>query len=245
VRGGLVCHVLLVETDAGLVLVDSGFGLRDIADPATRVGPVRHLVRPALDPDETAVHQVRALGHAPQDVRHIVLTHFDGDHAGGLADFPDAHVHVTGAEATAVRNPSNRMERARYRPSVRGHGMTLVPHTPRDSEAWRGFPAATELAEIAAGLVLIGLPGHSRGHAAVAVDAGERWVLHVGDAFYGHAQLTGGAKGLAAAEMLVAHDRRQVRANHARLRELWTSPEPDLLLVNAHDPALLRAARSA
>ena len=29
----LVCHVLLVETDGGLVLVDSGFGLDDIAEP--------------------------------------------------------------------------------------------------------------------------------------------------------------------------------------------------------------------
>ncbi|MFJ1706340.1 hypothetical protein [Kitasatospora sp. NPDC088346] len=30
----LVCHVLLVETPAGLVLVDSGHGLHDITDPA-------------------------------------------------------------------------------------------------------------------------------------------------------------------------------------------------------------------
>jgi glyoxylase-like metal-dependent hydrolase (beta-lactamase superfamily II) len=28
-----VCHVLLVETDNGLVLVDTGYGLDDIADP--------------------------------------------------------------------------------------------------------------------------------------------------------------------------------------------------------------------
>ena len=29
----LVCHVLLVETDNGPVLVDTGYGLADIADP--------------------------------------------------------------------------------------------------------------------------------------------------------------------------------------------------------------------
>ena len=36
----LVCHVLLVETPTGLVLVDSGFGLEDVRDPAGRLGLV-------------------------------------------------------------------------------------------------------------------------------------------------------------------------------------------------------------
>ena len=31
----MVCHVLLVETDNGLVLVDSGFGTHDCDDPTT------------------------------------------------------------------------------------------------------------------------------------------------------------------------------------------------------------------
>ena len=53
----IVCHVLLVETDNGLVLVDSGFGLRDCADP-TRIGPSRHLLRPIFDVNETAARQV-------------------------------------------------------------------------------------------------------------------------------------------------------------------------------------------
>lgn len=35
----VVCHVLLIETGNGLVLVDSGYGLDDIADPARRLGP--------------------------------------------------------------------------------------------------------------------------------------------------------------------------------------------------------------
>jgi hypothetical protein len=30
-RGELACHCLLAETDAGLVLVDAGLGLRDVA----------------------------------------------------------------------------------------------------------------------------------------------------------------------------------------------------------------------
>ena len=38
-RGRLVCHVLLVETPrSGLVLVDTGFGLDDVAEPRARLG---------------------------------------------------------------------------------------------------------------------------------------------------------------------------------------------------------------
>src|SRR5688500_15190874 len=82
--GEMVCHVLLIETGRELVLVDSGFGVADIRDPGRRIGrEMIGLVRPRLDEAETALRQVERLGFAPQDVRHIVCTHLDLDHAGG------------------------------------------------------------------------------------------------------------------------------------------------------------------
>ncbi|WP_067814751.1 MBL fold metallo-hydrolase [Nocardia inohanensis] len=243
--GGLVCHVLLVETGNGLALVDSGLGLRDAETPASRFGPARHYVRPVFDPAEAAINRVRELGYDPRDVRHIVLTHFDADHVGGLADFPWAQVHLTGAEASAARRPRTFAERARYLPASRAHGPRLVEYEPAAGESWRGFPRAAELTGIAAGIVLISLPGHSRGHAAVAVDAGERWILHAGDAFDHHGQLDGtgcAPRALTAMERLVASDWSLVEANHARLKEIWAAADPDLLLVNAHDPYLFSAA---
>jgi len=243
----LVAHVLLVETDgAGLVLVDTGFGLDDVAAPGARLGPSRHLIRPLLDPRETARRQVEALGFAADDVRHIVLTHGDIDHVGGLSDFPDARVHLTTTEARAALRPTTRLERSRYSGAQLAHGPHLVEHSPAAGEAWRGFPAARELTEIGSGIVLVGLPGHTRGHAAVAVDAGDRWVLHVGDAFFDRRQVSRAGRPsptLSLFERSVAHDRSLVRRNHERLAELWAAGEPDLLLVNAHDPALLRHAQ--
>jgi len=127
----LVCHVLLVETDNGLVLVDTGYGLADIADPRGRIGSLRHIFNPAFDQNETAARQVERLGFHPDDVRHIVITHFDLDHIGGLADFPHARVHVTSGEARgAIRSPSWR-ERVRYRAAQWAHDPLIVEHDPR------------------------------------------------------------------------------------------------------------------
>jgi glyoxylase-like metal-dependent hydrolase (beta-lactamase superfamily II) len=246
-KGHLVCHILIIETGNGLVLVDSGFGLADAATRGRRFGPARHLVRPACSIDETAVRRIESLGFGRDDVRHIVLTHFDADHTGGLVDFPDAQVHLTALEASAAVHPKTFVEKQRYPACQRDHDPKLVSHSPRESEAWQGFPAAKELTEIAPGIVLIALPGHTRGHAAVAVDAGDHWVLHAGDAFYHRGELGDQAKTpfvLTAMERAVAHNWRQVKDNHRRLGELWAAPDPKLLLVNAHDPELLTRAQN-
>ena len=240
----LVCHVLLVETDNGLVLVDTGFGLDDIAYPARRLGPTRHLIRPVFNRDETAVRQIEQLGFGRADVRHIVVTHFDVDHIGGISDFPHAQIHVTSAEVLgAVRSPSRR-ERLRFRPAQWEHGPNIVEHNP-DGEKWRGFAAAKELDEVSPGIVLVSLPGHTRGHACVAVDAGHRWVLHCGDAVYHLGTLDGHShvpRALAASESVIAYDRKKVRENHARLAELYRRAEPDLFIVCAHDSTLYQRA---
>ena len=243
----MVCHVLLIETDNGLVLVDSGYGSHDCADPGPRVGPTRRFVRPLLEQTETAIHQIRQLGFGASDVRHIVVTHFDVDHIGGLADFPEAEIHVTAAEALGAMRAPTRGEKVRYRPAQWAHGPKIVEHSP-DGEKWWGFAAAKELDEISPGIALVSLPGHTRGHACVAVDAGHRWVLHAGDAFYHYGTLDGRTpvpRALTSMEAFVAFDRKTVLENHARLAELHQRRDPDLLIVCAHDPTLLELARAS
>lgn len=113
-RGTLVCHCLLIETNDGLVLIDTGLGTQDIEQPQQLGKLFLTMAQPRLTQAETALYQVQALGFQPQDVRHIVLTHLDLDHAGGLADFPQATVHVHAAEYEAARHPKW-FEKSRYR----------------------------------------------------------------------------------------------------------------------------------
>src|SRR3954451_16566557 len=117
----LVAHCLLIEAGDGVVLVDTGFGTGDAADPGRLGAPFRALVRPKCEESETAVRQIEGMGLDPGDVRHIVITHLDLDHAGGLGDFPEADVHVFAPELEAARSPSMR-ERTRYIDAHWAHG---------------------------------------------------------------------------------------------------------------------------
>lgn len=243
----MVCHVLLVETANGLVLVDSGFGSHDCLEPAKRLGPTRHIVRPILEQWETAAHQIERLGFRRDDVRHIIITHFDIDHIGGLSDFPAAQIHVTAAEALGALRPPSIREKVRFRSAQWAHEPHIVEHEPV-GEKWRGFAAAKELDEVSPGIALVALPGHTRGHACVAVDAGHRWILHCGDSFYHWATLDGRARVprvLTIMESAVAWNLKQVRDNHDRLAELHQRQDPDLLIVNAHDSTLYERARDS
>ncbi|MEK7691131.1 MAG: MBL fold metallo-hydrolase [Bdellovibrionota bacterium] len=198
--GKLICHVLLIETpSSGLVLVDTGFGLDDIKNPWSRLGPGHFFVGPRLLAEESAFQQVKKLGLEPRDVRHIILTHLDSDHAGGIADFPWAKIHVHSAEKEAALHPAllDFKARARYRQAQWAHGPNWQAyHSPGDTqptrERWFGFQAVRELRDLPPEILMIPLHGHSTGHCAVAVKTPDQgWLLHCGDAYFFRGEVHG------------------------------------------------------
>jgi glyoxylase-like metal-dependent hydrolase (beta-lactamase superfamily II) len=193
IGGAMCCHCLLIEGEDGLILVDSGLGVEDIADPSRLGRLFRAVARPRLQIAETAVRQVAALGFSVADVRHIVPTHLDLDHAGGLADFPAATVHVFAAELRATKDPTWK-ERFRYRRAQLSAVAHWDPVEP-GGDAWFGFASVRALPGARDDVLLIPLPGHSRGHCGVAVKTGEGWLLHCGDAYFHHAEVEPRASG--------------------------------------------------
>lgn len=242
----LVAHCLLVEGDDGLTLVDTGFGTADVADPRRLGRPFTAAVGARFDPAETAVAQVEALGFAASDVRRIVVTHLDLDHAGGIGDFPQAAVHVHADELAAARRPTVR-ERPRYVAAQWDHGPSWVEHRPSAGESWFGFESVSVIDE---GLVLVPLHGHTRGHSGVGVRRpGGGWLLHAGDAYFFHGekqQPPTCPPGLRAFQRLVEVDHTSRVENQERLRTLHADHGDQVTVFCAHDEtellALLRSA---
>jgi glyoxylase-like metal-dependent hydrolase (beta-lactamase superfamily II) len=193
------------------------------------------LVRPALAEHETAAAQVRALGFSTEDVRHVVVTHLDVDHAGGIADFPRARVHVHAREHAAVMTRATRKERERYVPDHWAHGPLWEVYA-EDGETWRGVPAIAKLRGVDADIGLVPLHGHTRGHSAVIARHGNRWLVHAGDAYFDRAALVGGRMpiGFVAFERGIAMDERARRASLASLRALHAAHD-DVEIFCAHD----------
>jgi glyoxylase-like metal-dependent hydrolase (beta-lactamase superfamily II) len=234
----LVAHCLLIEADEGLVLVDTGFGNGSLADPAATVGGMFvRTARPAFDPAEVAVSQVRALGYDPVDVRHILVTHLDPDHAGGLSDFPDAQVHVHAAEHRAALARRGVADRNRYRPGLWAHDPRWAAHDVDGGEDWNGFASVRPLDRHWPEIRLVQLAGHTAGHVGVAVptEAG-RWLLHAGDAYFHRVTIDGKSRvplGIRLEETSTQTDR---AARLSTVDKLRAAHRAGIDVFCAHDP---------
>ncbi len=237
-RGKMIAHCLLLETERdGLVLVDTGFGTRDIEGKTGLSRAFKRLAGPTLDHSETAIAQIIALGLDPEDVRHIVITHLDLDHAGGLPDFPNAKVHLHALEHAAAVAPRTLKERERYLKAHWAHGPRWEVYT-EQGDTWRGLPAVTKLRGLDADVGLLPMHGHTRGHSAIIVNAKDRWLVHAGDAYFHHHAVDGNGQvpiGFRGFERATQMDPVARRASVAALRQLHASYQ-DVDLFSAHDP---------
>ncbi|MBW6530568.1 MBL fold metallo-hydrolase [Sphingomonas citri] len=242
-RAHLVCHCLLIESAAGLVLVDTGYGTRDVARPRQRLAEFFiELCNPQLRGEETARAQVIARGFDPADVRHIVLTHLDFDHAGGIEDFPNAAVHLLSREREVAdaRAGGAFVGRRRYRPQQWDEAENWRLYPAGGGEPWFGFDAVRQLEGLPPELLLVPLAGHSWGHAGVAIQEDDgQWLLHAGDAYFFRGEVGSEAyhcpPGLRGYQKLMEVDRSARLANQRRLRRLSLDHAGEVRMFCAHD----------
>lgn len=247
-HGHLVCHCLLLETEQGLVLVDTALGLDAVREPVKRTSRgFLTTFRPQLSVDTTAARQIQKLGYKIDDVTHVILTHLDMDHAGGLADFPKATVHVMASELEAARAPTTFNEGQRYNPAQWAHDVKWAPHEVK-GERWYGFECVRDLPGLPSEILIVPLGGHTRGHAGVAVDVGGRWMLHCGDAYFHKDEMDYASPScslwLKTFQRVVAVDDVARRKNQARLRDLAHGVGEGISLFCAHDPDDLERMRA-
>ncbi len=239
-RGRLCCHCLLLESNDGLVLVDTGFGLRDVAHPRSRLSSFfLAMLSPDFREEMTAARQIEALGHRVSDVRHIVLTHLDFDHAGGLDDFPLAQVHLLRRERDEAARQSTWLDRQRYRPQQWSSRARWQLHGAGGGETWLGFEGVCTGQGLPQDVALVPLPGHTHGHAGVAVKTAGGWLLQAGDAYFHHREMDPVrpwcTPGLRMYQTLMEKNRRLRLHNQARLRRL-AQGHPEVRVCCSHDP---------
>lgn len=226
----VVCHCLLLEDETGLALVDAGIGLLDVKDPVARLG--QQLIELAgfqFHEHDTAVRRIESLGLDPGNVQHIVLTHCDPDHAGGLTDFPTAQVHVSVEELTQATSGH-----WRYVPGQFAHEPNWQTHG-EPTRDWFGLPAHQVPLEFSSEVLLVPLFGHTLGHCGVAIQQEDRWLLHVGDAYYLRAELTDENHPVAALAAQRAENDEWRRASLDHLRRLFNEHGDEIAMCGYHD----------
>ncbi|MBW4563870.1 MAG: MBL fold metallo-hydrolase [Mojavia pulchra JT2-VF2] len=235
----LVCHCLLIETEQGLVLIDTGFGQRDVQAASSRLSPFfLNFNRIQLEEKYTALAQIEQLGFRRDDVRHIVLTHLDFDHAGGLEDFPEATVHVMQSEMEAAQERRGFIQSQRYR-QCQWDEVKSWKFYSAGGEPWFGFEAVRNLEGLPPEILFIPLVGHTRGHAGIAIQTSQGWLLHAGDAYFYRHEIgsvqPNCTPGLRAYQWMMEVDRKARLYNQQKLRALSLEHSGEVRLFCSHD----------
>ncbi len=203
--------VWVVRNAERTFVVDTGFG-EDMARQRQR-----RLTRPVGE-------GLRALGIDAATVSDVVITHMHYDHAGNLDLFPTARLHIQDTEVQYVTGRCMCHDLMRHPYDV-GHVTTLVR---RVYDGHVCFHDGAE--EIAPGIEVHHIGGHTRGIQCVRVRTRRGWVVLASDTshFYAHME-TGRA-------FPIVHNVELMLEGFGRLRKLATSPDH---IIPGHDPLVL------
>lgn len=157
------CHVYLIDGGRELALIDIGAGMGAAG----------------------IIENVRRDGFDPARVRHLILTHGHGDHAGGAAHMRkllgEPAIYASGAIAESLRRGD---ERALSLDVAKQAGIYPLDYhlepCPVDHELEEG--ATVEVGSLR--LTILDTPGHSDGHVSLLLEDGGQTMLFAGDVIF-------------------------------------------------------------
>ncbi|RYY30618.1 MAG: MBL fold metallo-hydrolase [Chitinophagaceae bacterium] len=211
-----VCgHCLLLKEENKLILIDTGIGLLDTLHPLERIGQAMiDRIGYRFDESWTAFRQIEGLKYDPASVTDCIISHLDNDHIGGLADFPQATVHVGYEELQNFQSGN-----PRYLTIPLDHKPEIKTYATTDRD-WFGIEARKVAAETETEILLIPLFGHTSGHCGVAIHLNGKWILFTGDAYYLRAELDNPEHPVTQLAIMSADDNEMRIASLDKIRKL-------------------------
>lgn len=155
--------IWVLKSDEQIILVDTGY---DEAEASRRDRPIIREPAAAL----------AGIGIAAEDVTNLIVTHLHYDHAGGLKQFPNAKIHLQSAEMAYATGP------------CMCHGTLRIPYSADHvCEAVKRVYSGRVIfyegdGEVADGVTVHCIGGHSRGLQAVRVRTKAGWLCLASDA---------------------------------------------------------------
>lgn len=191
-----------------VILVDTGY---DDTEAAHRDRPIRMNPHQALAP----------LGLKPDNITTVVVTHLHYDHAGGLHLFPNATLHMQAAEMAFATGP------------CMCHDVLRMPFTADHvCEAVKRLYAGKLVfhdgdGQIADGVTVHCVGGHSRGLQCVRVRTSAGWLVLASDAAHYYENFE------ARKPFPIVVDLQNMLDGYDTLYRLASAPE---LIIPGHDP---------
>lgn len=164
----------LIEHPAGNYLVDTGWSGKPVLPKHLEA-----LYHPSVPEGMTVADHLEKRGIRPEDIKAVLVTHFDADHVDGLRSVANARrIIVPEDEAYWSVRTKYRMRQVRElwetsayeRVFYRGHQLGPVN---------RAIDIAGD-----GSVMMVSLPGHTDGQAGVIFRSGDRFVLLAADAAY-------------------------------------------------------------
>jgi glyoxylase-like metal-dependent hydrolase (beta-lactamase superfamily II) len=152
---------MIVNTGSKLIAIDTGNGLGAYAASKGAVGQARV--------------NMEAAGIDPKQIDMVIISHFHGDHIGGLknadgsAAFPNAEIKVPAVEWAFWKDDANAAKANPF-------NKAQFPNVKKMTDGLKFTPYEANK-ELAPGITSVFTPGHTPGHMSYVVASGAKKIL--------------------------------------------------------------------